>query len=114
MKYRGDTFYTDHNCTVLHDTVTGINAQIKHITLASGKQIPFDKLLVATGSSPFVPPFAGLDTVKDQCTFMSLDDAEWLGEKLAADKKVLIIGAGLIGLKCAEGIAAKGTAHYRA
>jgi NADPH-dependent 2,4-dienoyl-CoA reductase/sulfur reductase-like enzyme len=51
-----------------------------------------------------VPPFEGLDTVEDKCTFMSLDDAKKLETMLAPDKRVLVIGAGLIGLKCAEGI----------
>uniref|UniRef100_A0A806K1K4 Nitrite reductase probable [NAD(P)H] subunit n=1 Tax=uncultured bacterium contig00039 TaxID=1181527 RepID=A0A806K1K4_9BACT len=51
-----------------------------------------------------MPPFEGLDTVKDKFTFMSLDDAEKLEGVLADNKRVLIIGAGLIGLKCAEGI----------
>jgi len=104
MKYRGGSFYRDNNCTLLADTsVTQIDAA-KKIVLCGGKKIPYDKLLVASGSSPFVPPFEGLDTVKDKCTFMSLDDAKKLEAMLGKDKRVLIIGAGLIGLKCAEGI----------
>jgi NAD(P)H-nitrite reductase large subunit len=60
--------------------------------------------LAATGSAAFVPPFDGIDKVKDKFTFMSLDDARLLDKALAPDKRVLIVGAGLIGLKCAEGI----------
>jgi NAD(P)H-nitrite reductase large subunit len=105
MKYRGDSFYTDNNCTLLaNTTVTKIDAAAKNVVVSDGKQIPYDKLLVATGSSPFVPPFEGLNTVKKQCTFMSLDDARKLDAMLGHNKRVLIIGAGLIGLKCAEGI----------
>jgi len=104
MKYRGGSFYKDNNCTLLADTsVTKIDAANK-VVLCGNKKIPYDKLLVASGSSPFVPPFEGLDTVKDKCTFMSLDDAKKLETMLGKDKRVLIIGAGLIGLKCAEGI----------
>jgi NAD(P)H-nitrite reductase large subunit len=104
MKYRGGNFYKDNNCTLLANmSVTQINAEEKTV-LCGGKRIPYDKLLVASGSSPFVPPFEGLDTVKDKCTFMSLDDAKKLDAMLGKDKRVLIIGAGLIGLKCAEGI----------
>jgi len=104
MKYRGGSFYKDNNCTLLTNTaVTQIDAA-KKVVLSDGKKIPYDKLLVATGSSPFVPPFDGLDTVKNKCTFMSLDDAKKLETMLGKDKRVLIIGAGLIGLKCAEGI----------
>ncbi|MDR0290558.1 MAG: FAD-dependent oxidoreductase [Treponema sp.] len=105
MKYRGPEFYEEHNCKLMAGTaVTAVNAKEKQVVLEGGKAIPYDRLLVATGSSPFVPPFAGLDSVKEQCTFMSLDDAQKLDKFLDTKKRVLIIGAGLIGLKCAEGI----------
>jgi len=105
MKYRDGSFYTDNNCTLISDaTVTKIDSAEKKVVLSDNKQIPYDKLLVAAGSSPFVPPFDGLDTVQDKCTFMSLDDAKKLDAMLEQDKRALIIGAGLIGLKCAEGI----------
>jgi len=113
MKYRSDSFYTDNNVSFLPGiTVTKIDAEKKQVALSNGGNVPYDKLLVAAGSSPFVPPFDGLDTVKDKFTFMSLDDAHQLDKALSGSngqntgkKSVLIIGAGLIGLKCAEGIA---------
>jgi NAD(P)H-nitrite reductase large subunit len=105
MRYRGDNFYRDNNCTLLSNAAAEkIDAKAKNVVLRDGKKIPYDKLLVATGSSPFVPPFEGLDTVKDKFTFMSLDDALKLDAALSKDKSALIVGAGLIGLKCAEGI----------
>jgi len=108
MKYRGDNFYKDNEVTLFSGvTVTKIDAEKKLAALSNGNSLPYDKLLVAAGSSPFVPPFEGLDSVKDKFTFMSLDDAHQLDKKIAKkkDASVLIIGAGLIGLKCAEGIA---------
>ena len=105
MKYRSDAFYDDNKCTLLAGSrVTGINAEEKQVLLSEGKAISYDKLLVATGSSPFIPAFDGLETVKDKYTFMSLDDALGLRSVLEKHQRVLIIGAGLIGLKCAEGI----------
>lgn len=105
MKYRGDRFYEENNCTLLaQKTVTAINADKKYVALDDGCAVSYDKLLVAAGSRAFVPPFDGLDTVKNAHTFMSLDDAKEIERELDAQKKVLIIGAGLIGLKCAEGI----------
>jgi len=108
MKYRGDNFYIDNEVTLISGvTVTKIDAEKKQAALSNGNNLHYDKLLVATGSSPFVPPFEGLDSVKDKFTFMSLDDAYQLDKTLAkkTNANVLIIGAGLIGLKCAEGIA---------
>jgi len=105
MRYRGDNFYRDNNCAVLADTIAEkIDAATKSVILKNGKKVSYDKLLVATGSSPFVPPFEGLDTVRNKFTFMSLDDALKLDAVLDKGKRVLIVGAGLIGLKCAEGI----------
>ena len=105
MKYRDNDFYADNKCEVrLGLRVTQIDARSKSITTSDGERIAYDKLLVATGSRAFVPPTEGYENVKDKFTFMSLDDAKALREVLGADKRVLIIGAGLIGLKCAEGI----------
>ena len=104
MKYRGEGFYSDNNVRFIHADVTEIDAAGKAVVLSDGSRICYDKLLVATGSSPFVPAFEGIDAVRDKFTFMSLDDARNLEKALAPDKRVLIIGAGLIGLKCAEGI----------
>jgi len=110
MKYRCDNFYSDNNISLL----TGVNAEKidaekKQVFLSNGQSISYDKLLVASGTSPFVPPFEGLDTVKEKFTFMCLDDARNIDKALKnkKDASVLIIGAGLIGLKCAEGIAKK-------
>lgn len=105
MKYRPDDFYKNNNCTVLlSKTVEKINKEKQTVLLDDKTELSYDKLLVATGSSPFVPPMQGLDSVEKQFTFMTLDDAKELEQAITADSKVLIIGAGLIGLKCAEGI----------
>lgn len=108
MKYRKDDFYEKMNCTtMLGKTVEKIDSSNKQVILDSGEFVQYDKLLVATGSSPFVPPMNGLENVKNKFSFMSLDDAKALQKVLSTDSKVLIVGAGLIGLKCAEGIANK-------
>lgn len=105
MKYRSADFYEKNKCRcVFGVSVTKINSEEKTLTLSDGSEEKYDKLLVATGSSPFIPPMKGLENVKNKFTFMSLDDALSLQEQLSVDKNVLIVGAGLIGLKCAEGI----------
>jgi NAD(P)H-nitrite reductase large subunit len=104
MKYRPDDFYTANNCEVIYDEAAAVSGEGKYVTLKAGGRVPYDKLLVATGSVPFVPPFEGLGSVEKKFTFMSLADALALRAALGPSKRVLIIGAGLIGLKCAEGI----------
>jgi NAD(P)H-nitrite reductase large subunit len=108
MKYRSNDFYTKNNCELLlSKKVIKINADENTVELDDGQKIEYDKLLVATGSSPFVPPMEGLENVKNKFKFYSLDDAIALDAAINENSKVLIIGAGLIGLKCAEGISKK-------
>lgn len=105
MKYRKSDFYEKNVCETLFGVkAEKIDPENKTVSLSDGKTVGYDKLLIATGSRPFVPPTPGLESVKESFTFMSLDDAEALDKVLSPEKRVLIIGAGLIGLKCAEGI----------
>ncbi|MDR2646916.1 MAG: FAD-dependent oxidoreductase, partial [Oscillospiraceae bacterium] len=65
----------------------------------------YDKLLIATGSSPLRFPIAGIEQVQAWSAFTTLDDTRYLDAHVSGDTRVFIIGAGLIGLKCAEGLA---------
>lgn len=105
MRYRNDDFYTTNGVeTKLGVKVTAIDAKAKKVTLDSGEEVTYDKLLNATGSKPFVPPMEGLETVKNKHSFMKLDDAKAIKEEIKEGAKVLIVGAGLIGLKAAEAL----------
>lgn len=107
MKYRPDSFYSDNGADIkLGVKAVSIDKDKKAVTLSVGETVEYEKLLIATGSRPFVPMMPGLDKVKKAFSFMTLDDAKALESELGGskDKNVLIIGAGLIGMKCAEGI----------
>ena len=105
MKYRPDSFYEENRVTaVLGKSVVRIDKDNKKVELDDGQIVAYDKLLVATGSKPFVPPMKGLDSVEKQFTFMTLNDAKALEAALFPSASVLVVGAGLIGLKCVEGI----------
>ena len=105
MQYRDPEFYDRMGCEVLYGKeAIQIDAEKKAVLLEDGTALPYDALCVATGSSPFTPPFEGLDTVEEKYNFMTLDDALALDEAVSESSRVLIIGGGLIGLKCAEGL----------
>ena len=105
MNYRPADFYRKNNIrTMFSVRAEHIDAAKKQVLLQGGKKVKYDKLLVATGSRPFVPPMEGLDK-NEYFTFMTYADALALEKQLAPEKNVLIVGAGLIGLKCLEGIA---------
>ena len=103
MKYRPDCFYEENNCELVYAKADKIDAENKRV-FVGGREITYDKLCLATGSSPFVPPFKGLESVEKKSTFMTEEDALTIESQISPKTKVLIIGAGLIGLKCAEGL----------
>ncbi len=105
MSYRPDDFYDKNNVKVIYsETAEKIDADKKVVILGSGEKVAYDSVCVAAGSRPLVPPFEGLDTVPEKFSFMTLDDATSLEKVISEDKDVFIVGAGLIGLKCAEGL----------
>ena len=105
MKYRSDDYYEKMDCEVLYGkSAIKIDNENKTVLLDDNTVIPYDTVCVATGSRPFVPTFEGLDKVENKFSFMTLDDALALKKAISKKSNVLIVGAGLIGLKCAEGL----------
>ena len=105
MRYRDAGFYEQNGCRVLYGrSAVRLDAAAKTVELDDGTILPYDSICVAAGSSPFLPPLEGLETVEKAFTFMTLDDALALEAAVKDDSRVLIVGAGLIGMKCAEGI----------
>lgn len=105
MLYRPRDFYAKNSVrTLLGRRAERVDPERREVVLEDGEAVPYDELLLATGSRPFVPPIRGLAEVERFHTFMSLDDAKALAEDVHAGSRVLIVGAGLIGLKCAEAL----------
>ncbi len=105
MAYRSKDYYKEMNCEVIYGKkAVHIDASAKQVVLDDDTVISYDKLCLATGSYSFVPPMKGLDTVEHKYSFMTLDDTLALESAITKDSKILIVGAGLIGLKCAEGL----------
>lgn len=105
MYYRNSDFYEKNNCNaILGKKVITIDSAAKLVVLEDDSYVKFDKLLVATGSSPFVPPVEGLNAASNTFTFMKWDSVKGVKAAVKNDSKVVIMGAGLIGLKAAEGL----------
>ena len=105
MWCRPDSFFTRNGVTVKAGVLaTALDAGDRTVRLSTGERLAYDRLLAATGSRPFVPPIPGLETVDRTFCFQTLSDASALAEALRPESRVLILGAGLTGVKCAEGI----------
>ena len=84
-----------------------IDREQKIVRSAGGIQEPYDKLVFATGSRPFVPPIGGLPGI-GVFTFRTLDDAFQIMEHAAQARKVFVVGGGLLGLEAARGLLNRG------
>ena len=105
MWCRPDSFFTRNGVTVKAGVLaTALDAGDRTVRLSTGERLAYDRLRAATGSRPFVPPIPGLETVERTFCFQTLSDASALAEALRPESRVLILGAGLTGVKCAEGI----------
>ena len=88
--------------SLLGKAATSIDADAKTVAV-DGADIPYDKLLIAVGARPFIPPMDGLDAVEHH-TFTTLDEARQLKDATAGRRHAVVLGAGLIGLQCAEAL----------
>ena len=91
------------------ERVTSISAARKTVTTGSGEKAKWGKMLLATGFTPFTPPIDGLEEV-EYITFVSWDDARRMLSLTAKPVRALVVGAGLIGMKAAEALRARGAA----
>ena len=96
-------FYEKLNIkSLLGHEVKGIDTERKVLQI-DGNEMDYDKLLIATGGNPFVPPVNGLDGIEYH-TFTTLEDAQKLKDACKGRSNAVVLGAGLIGLQCAEAL----------
>ena len=104
----GLEWYQGNNISLrLGVRITGIDAAAKTITGDDGSITPYDKLLIATGSAPFIPPVPGVNKEGVFC-FRNLDETKALLERARPGTKAVVIGGGLLGLEAARGLQVQG------
>jgi nitrite reductase (NADH) large subunit len=106
----GDDWYAQHGIS-LHKgkTVAAIDRAAKTVTTACGHAEPYDRLIIATGSTPIAIPVHGVN-LPGVVTFRDLDDVEVMLRQAEKGGRAVVIGGGLLGLEAAAGLKAKGMA----
>ena len=101
LRFRGDGWYADNAIDLmLGDPAAQLDVAARTVLLASGRPVPFARLLIATGSAPRrLPGTAGFDNVHE---LRSLGDARRLRAALAPGSRVIVVGAGFIGQEVAS------------
>ncbi|RUU19023.1 NAD(P)/FAD-dependent oxidoreductase [Mesorhizobium sp. M7A.T.Ca.TU.009.01.3.2] len=104
----GDGWYIANNITLYkgHKIVT-IDRSAKTVTSDHGVTEPYDKLVIATGSVPFIIPVPGHD-LPGVLTYRDLDDVQAMMLAAQSRAKAVVIGGGLLGLEAAAGLNAQG------
>jgi len=97
-----DKMFTDNKIEMVIDRVDDIDVENKKVITAGGKKIPYNKLIMAMGSQPVMPPIEGAD-LEGVFTMRSLSDAERIRDYIdkARPVKLLFVGAGFISLEVA-------------
>jgi nitrite reductase (NADH) large subunit len=97
-------FYQDNGVHIyIGDKVVGIDRDAKTVTSANGVVVAYDKLVLATGSYPFVPPIKGKDTA-GTFVYRTIDDLEAMSAYAMTCKTGVVVGGGLLGLECANAV----------
>ena len=93
---RSPNHFESHRIELVHGEVTTVDAAGHKVMLNDGSAIDYDKLLIATGAEPIIPPVAGMDDPRvQQC--WHLEDAERIIELAKPGARAVQVGAGFIG-----------------
>jgi nitrite reductase (NADH) large subunit len=104
----GDGWYVDHGVTLYKGhRVVAIDRRAKTVTSDRGVVEPYDKLIVATGSTPIVIPVPGAQ-LAGVLTYRDLDDVNAMLLAAKARGEAVVIGGGLLGLEAAIGLKEQG------
>src|SRR5690242_3920242 len=102
-----DWYRSNNIRTRLGVKVARIDRESRVVIGDDNEAAPYDNLILATGSSAFIPPIPGVEK-KNVHVFRTLDDTQDLMAKARKGLKVAVIGGGLLGLEAARGLQVRG------
>ena len=102
------SFYQERNIDLrLGKNAVSIDREKQLVTFADGEVLPYDKLILATGSSAFIPPLPGAKEYA--CALRDYNDLQYFRSQLAAGvDQAVVIGGGVLGLELVDSLLAKG------
>lgn len=101
-------WYQENNVRLInHDPAVAIDRKKRLITTESGQEVPYDQLILAVGSRPFILPIPGHD-LKNVVAFRTIDDGKYMQTLAQTKANITVIGGGLLGLEAAAGLVDQG------
>ena len=105
---RDEKFFADQHVQLKRGNgLKVLHAERNAAELADGSEIAYEKILLATGASPAIPPIPGIDQVSYH-VLRTLDDATKLNAAMKQSKQAVVMGAGLVGMHAAENLVKAG------
>jgi phenylglyoxylate dehydrogenase epsilon subunit len=101
---RDETYFAKHRVALVRGaTVVAVDTDAASVRTDTGAEWQYERLLLATGAAPAVPPVAGLDEVPFH-VLRTLDDALRLRDAIGRAESAVVLGAGLVGMHAAENL----------
>jgi 3-phenylpropionate/trans-cinnamate dioxygenase ferredoxin reductase subunit len=107
LMFRPEKFYRDQNIELIADRAVAIDRAARRLSLASGAALDYGHLVLATGARNRLLDIPNAN-LKDVLYLRTLDESEALRQRIASAQRVVVIGAGFIGLEFAATARAKG------
>ena len=109
LNFTGKNFCEENNITWVKGVeVKSLNDSNNFLELSNGETLSYDKLLVCSGASAFIPPVEGLREANNVVGLRNLDDAILIKEQAKTVKNVVVLGAGLVGIDAVSGLLGQG------
>ena len=109
LNFTSKNFFEENNITWMKGLeVKGVNDKEQTLELSNGETLSYDKLLVCSGASAFIPPVPGLREGNNVVGLRNLDDAVLIKEQAKKVKNVVVLGAGLVGIDAVSGLLGQG------
>lgn len=106
--YRPETFYEEKKITILNDLeAVQIDSESQVVQLNDGQNICYDRLLIATGSTPTCLNIPGIQR-EGIHSFWTLEDAQQIAKSVKVNETAVVAGAGLVGLSAAHALSMLG------
>src|SRR6201991_3306278 len=103
-----EQWYEDNDITLRKgETIDMIDRRSCEVVTSDGARVPYDRLLIATGSNPIVLPLPG-NNLKGVIGFRDIQDVEHMVEASSTQRHAVVIGGGLLGLEAANGLMKRG------
>ncbi len=103
-----EQWYDDNNITLCKgETIVMIDRRTCEVVTAEGSRVPYDRLLIATGSNPIILPVPGKD-LPGVIGFRDIHDVNRMVEASTSRQHAVVIGGGLLGLEAANGLMKRG------